>query len=252
MFGKPWQISNPLSLKSPGLIVTISLDLYSSLDRFSHANCSKLLLSHVKQASSRCLLSFCIQSCLGKCWTGTGCSWVHVQDSSPVAVWVTERGCHLVHAAPTLTFMLSFQPQHSHLVIQQLLGHLDANSKSAATVRAGIVEVLSEAAVIAASGSVGKWINLSSPSISSPFYCGGNGEEVPEVWPGLWRVPRCELVLGDPVRSIQGCWGSVLCHFRAQNCNTRAHVQRPKPRGLNAMPAFAFVTGSKGIFRGLL
>ncbi|XP_067150973.1 protein EFR3 homolog B isoform X2 [Apteryx mantelli] len=39
--------------------------------------------------------------------------------------------------------------------IQQLLGHLDANSKSAATVRAGIVEVLSEAAVIAASGSVG-------------------------------------------------------------------------------------------------
>ncbi|XP_066482821.1 protein EFR3 homolog B isoform X2 [Tiliqua scincoides] len=46
-------------------------------------------------------------------------------------------------------------PQHSHLVIQQLLGHLDGNSKSAATVRAGIVEVLSEAAVIAASGSVG-------------------------------------------------------------------------------------------------
>uniref|UniRef100_A0A452IIP4 Uncharacterized protein n=1 Tax=Gopherus agassizii TaxID=38772 RepID=A0A452IIP4_9SAUR len=51
--------------------------------------------------------------------------------------------------------MYSIQPQHSHLVIQQLLGHLDANSKSAATVRAGIVEVLSEAAVIAASGSVG-------------------------------------------------------------------------------------------------
>lgn len=48
------------------------------------------------------------------------------------------------------------QPQHSHLVIQQLLGHLDANSRSAATVRAGIVEVLSEAAVIAATGSVGK------------------------------------------------------------------------------------------------
>ncbi|XP_019393659.1 PREDICTED: protein EFR3 homolog B [Crocodylus porosus] len=51
--------------------------------------------------------------------------------------------------------MYSIQPQHSHLVIQQLLGHLDANSKSAATVRAGVVEVLSEAAVIAASGSVG-------------------------------------------------------------------------------------------------
>lgn len=48
------------------------------------------------------------------------------------------------------------QPQHSHLVIQQLLSHLDANSRSAATVRAGIVEVLSEAAVIAATGSVGE------------------------------------------------------------------------------------------------
>nr|DBA25457.1 TPA: hypothetical protein GDO54_009838 [Pyxicephalus adspersus] len=51
--------------------------------------------------------------------------------------------------------MYSIQPQHSHLVIQQLLSHLDANSKSAATVRAGIVEVLSEAAVIAATGPVG-------------------------------------------------------------------------------------------------
>ncbi|XP_075716948.1 protein EFR3 homolog B isoform X1 [Rhinoderma darwinii] len=51
--------------------------------------------------------------------------------------------------------MYSIQPQHSHLVIQQLLSHLDANSKSAATVRAGIVEVLSEAAVIATTGSVG-------------------------------------------------------------------------------------------------
>ncbi|XP_041927857.1 protein EFR3 homolog B isoform X3 [Alosa sapidissima] len=51
--------------------------------------------------------------------------------------------------------MYSIQSQHSHLVIQQLLGHLDANSKSSAKVRAGIVEVLSEAAVIEASGSVG-------------------------------------------------------------------------------------------------
>uniref|UniRef100_Q6ZQ18-2 Isoform 2 of Protein EFR3 homolog B n=2 Tax=Mus musculus TaxID=10090 RepID=Q6ZQ18-2 len=51
--------------------------------------------------------------------------------------------------------MYSIQPQHSHLVIQQLLSHLDANSRSAATVRAGIVEVLSEAAIIAATGSVG-------------------------------------------------------------------------------------------------
>uniref|UniRef100_A0A8C6SRJ7 EFR3 homolog Bb (S. cerevisiae) n=1 Tax=Neogobius melanostomus TaxID=47308 RepID=A0A8C6SRJ7_9GOBI len=51
--------------------------------------------------------------------------------------------------------MYSIQSQHSHLVIQQLLGHLDANSKNSATVRGGIVEVLLEAAAIAASGSVG-------------------------------------------------------------------------------------------------
>ncbi|XP_069377425.1 protein EFR3 homolog B-like isoform X2 [Paralichthys olivaceus] len=51
--------------------------------------------------------------------------------------------------------MYSIQSQHSHLVIQQLLGHLDANGRSPASVRAGIVEVLSEAAVIEATGSVG-------------------------------------------------------------------------------------------------
>ncbi|XP_058605587.1 protein EFR3 homolog B isoform X6 [Onychostoma macrolepis] len=51
--------------------------------------------------------------------------------------------------------MYSIQSQHSHLVIQQLLGHLDANSKNSARVRAGIVEVISEAAVIEASGSIG-------------------------------------------------------------------------------------------------
>ncbi|XP_061571962.1 protein EFR3 homolog B-like isoform X2 [Cololabis saira] len=51
--------------------------------------------------------------------------------------------------------MFSIQSQHSHLVIQQLLGHLDANSRSPASVRAGIVEVLAEAAVIEATGSVG-------------------------------------------------------------------------------------------------
>ncbi|XP_059504778.1 protein EFR3 homolog B-like isoform X9 [Stegostoma tigrinum] len=51
--------------------------------------------------------------------------------------------------------MYSVQSQHSHLVIQQLVGHLDANSKSVAKVRTGIVDVLSESAVIAAGGSVG-------------------------------------------------------------------------------------------------
>uniref|UniRef100_A0AAQ6IHL2 EFR3 homolog B n=1 Tax=Anabas testudineus TaxID=64144 RepID=A0AAQ6IHL2_ANATE len=57
--------------------------------------------------------------------------------------------------------MYSIQSQHSHLVIQQLLGHLDANSRSPASVRAGIVRVLSEAAVIEATGSVGQ----SEPSV---------------------------------------------------------------------------------------
>ena len=56
----------------------------------------------------------------------------------------------------SLVWPVPLQSQHSHLVIQQLLGHLDANSKSSATVRAGIVEVLLEAAAIAASGSVGE------------------------------------------------------------------------------------------------
>ncbi|KAG7473086.1 hypothetical protein JOB18_044956, partial [Solea senegalensis] len=51
--------------------------------------------------------------------------------------------------------MYSIRSQHSHLVIQQLLGHLAANSKNSATVRAGIIEVLLEAAAIAASCSVG-------------------------------------------------------------------------------------------------
>lgn len=85
---------------------------------------------------------------------------MRAQDSSPRSRLGYRDGLSPRHpAAPGLMQTFSFQPQHSHLVIQQLLGHLDANSKSAATVRAGIVEVLSEAAVIAASGSVGRWID---------------------------------------------------------------------------------------------
>lgn len=108
-------------------------------------------------------------------------------------------------------FAFPFQPQHSHLVIQQLLGHLDANSKSAATVRAGIVEVLSEAAVIAASGSVGGCTDPSSPPILLPACFGGRSVELLEVW----GAPRCELVLRDLVWSIQESWGFVGCYFGA-------------------------------------
>lgn len=93
------------------------------------------------------------------------------------------------------------QPQHSHLVIQQLLGHLDANSRSAATVRAGIVEVLSEAAVIAATGSVGK------------AALGGVGAGTP---PGRrtalgWRLPPPRTPPSRKGRGILGRgqgWGS--------------------------------------------
>lgn len=65
------------------------------------------------------------------------------------------------------------QPQHSHLVIQQLLSHLDANSRSAATVRAGIVEVLSEAAIIAATGSVGKGVRSKRQGAWGGGVCAG-------------------------------------------------------------------------------
>ncbi|XP_032911976.1 protein EFR3 homolog B isoform X2 [Catharus ustulatus] len=73
---------------------------------------------------------------------------IHLDNHSLWEPQVFARSCFRI-------IMFSIQPQHSHLVIQQLLGHLDANSRSAAPIRAGIVEVLSEAAGIAASGSVG-------------------------------------------------------------------------------------------------
>ncbi|XP_066031080.1 protein EFR3 homolog B-like [Chamaea fasciata] len=73
---------------------------------------------------------------------------LHLDNHSLWEPQVFARGCFRI-------IMFSIQPQHSHLVIQQLLSHLDANSRSAAPVRAGIVEVLSEAAGIAAAGSVG-------------------------------------------------------------------------------------------------
>ncbi|XP_071276949.1 protein EFR3 homolog B-like isoform X2 [Agelaius tricolor] len=73
---------------------------------------------------------------------------VHLDSHALWEPQVFARGCFRI-------IMFSIQPQHSHLVIQQLLSHLDANSRSAAPVRAGIVAVLSEAAAIAATGAVG-------------------------------------------------------------------------------------------------
>ncbi|XP_056149908.1 protein EFR3 homolog A [Lampris incognitus] len=51
--------------------------------------------------------------------------------------------------------MYSIQAQHSHHVIQQVLGHLDTHNKNTPRVRAGIVQVLLETVAIAAKGSVG-------------------------------------------------------------------------------------------------
>ncbi|MBN3304324.1 EFR3A protein, partial [Amia calva] len=51
--------------------------------------------------------------------------------------------------------MYSIQAQHSHHVIQQVLGHLDTHNKDTPRVRAGIVQVLLETVAIAAKGSIG-------------------------------------------------------------------------------------------------
>lgn len=71
-------------------------------------------------------------------------------------------------------------------MIQQLLGHLDANSRSPASVRAGIVEVLSEAAVIEATGSVGQSEKRTATTCAS----------LPEV------ITRCVCAAGPTVLEV--------------------------------------------------
>lgn len=87
------------------------------------------------------------------------------------------------------------------MVIQQLLGHLDANSKNSATVRAGIVEVLLEAAAIAASGSVGERSTGERRSgalgceaaLNRPFVLWCEGPTVLEVFNTLLRQLRLSV-----------------------------------------------------------
>lgn len=79
-----------------------------------------------------------------------------LQFTGLVESWFPLSGHVFLFLICFFSFPAISQSQHSHLVIQQLLGHLDANSKNSAKVRAGIVEVLLEAAAIAASGSVGE------------------------------------------------------------------------------------------------
>ncbi|NXF83759.1 EFR3B protein, partial [Sclerurus mexicanus] len=100
------------------------------------------------ELAERCLRELLARAAFGNIKSAVKPVLVHLDNHSLWEPKVFATDCFRI-------IMYSIQPQHSHLVIQQLLGHLDANSKSAAPIRAGIVEVLSEAAVIAASGSVG-------------------------------------------------------------------------------------------------
>ncbi|NWI86517.1 EFR3B protein, partial [Pitta sordida] len=100
------------------------------------------------ELAERCLRELLGRAAYGNIKNAIKPVLIHLDNHSLWEPKIFATGCFRI-------IMYSIQPQHSHLVIQQLLGHLDANSKSAATIRAGIVEVLSEAAVIAASGSVG-------------------------------------------------------------------------------------------------
>lgn len=59
---------------------------------------------------------------------------------------------------PTRCFkiiMYAVQAQHGHLVVQELMRHLDHHSKSTASLKTRIAEVLTETVVIAAGGSIG-------------------------------------------------------------------------------------------------
>uniref|UniRef100_A0A3B3YMP3 EFR3 homolog B n=1 Tax=Poecilia mexicana TaxID=48701 RepID=A0A3B3YMP3_9TELE len=107
---------------------------------------SPLQASEKEKESPAELTERCFRELLGRAAYG------NIKNAvSPVLIFL--HFSLMFQAVPLVLFLL--QSQHSHLVIQQLLGHLDANSKNSAKVRAGIVEVLLEAAAIAASGSVG-------------------------------------------------------------------------------------------------
>uniref|UniRef100_A0A8C3TWY3 EFR3 homolog B n=1 Tax=Catharus ustulatus TaxID=91951 RepID=A0A8C3TWY3_CATUS len=118
-----------------------------------HRSPSPLQASEKEQENPWDLAERCLRELLGRAAYGNIKNaikpvLIHLDNHSLWEPQVFARSCFRI-------IMFSIQPQHSHLVIQQLLGHLDANSRSAAPIRAGIVEVLSEAAGIAASGSVG-------------------------------------------------------------------------------------------------
>ncbi|XP_064267581.1 protein EFR3 homolog B isoform X2 [Passer domesticus] len=100
------------------------------------------------ELAERCLRELLARAAFGNIKNALRPVLVHLDSHALWEPQVFARGCFRI-------IMFSIQPQHSHLVIQQLLSHLDANSRSAAPVRAGIVAVLSEAAAIAATGAVG-------------------------------------------------------------------------------------------------
>uniref|UniRef100_A0A8B9KPB3 EFR3 homolog Ba (S. cerevisiae) n=1 Tax=Astyanax mexicanus TaxID=7994 RepID=A0A8B9KPB3_ASTMX len=117
--------------------------------------------------------------------------------------------------------MYSIQSQHSHLVIQQLLGHLDANSKSSATVRAGIVEVISEAAVIEASGSIGPTVLevfntlLKQLRLSVDYELGG-GCSGSGGGGGLLRVQEERQLQESVIRTVGSFAGTLPTYQRSE------------------------------------
>ena len=48
-----------------------------------------------------------------------------------------------------------FQAQYGYVVVQNLMSHLDENSKKHPKIKSGIVDVLAETVLIAAGGSIG-------------------------------------------------------------------------------------------------
>uniref|UniRef100_A0A3B1J051 EFR3 homolog B n=1 Tax=Astyanax mexicanus TaxID=7994 RepID=A0A3B1J051_ASTMX len=117
--------------------------------------------------------------------------------------------------------MYSIQSQHSHLVIQQLLGHLDANSKSSATVRGGIVEVISEAAVIEASGSIGPTVLevfntlLKQLRLSVDYELGG-GCSGSGGGGGLLRVQEERQLQESVIRTVGSFAGTLPTYQRSE------------------------------------
>ncbi|XP_075926200.1 protein EFR3 homolog B isoform X2 [Petromyzon marinus] len=114
---------------------------------------SPLQVTERERDSPACLGESCLRDLLGRAAYGNIKNVIR-----PVLVHLDNHQLWDPNAFAVRCFkivMYSIQAQHSHLVLQQLLGHLDTHSKDSARVRAGLVQVLAETVAIAAGGSVG-------------------------------------------------------------------------------------------------